>query len=585
MPKVSDAQLGVAKELIAKRAQREGMSPDEYVKTYFAGIESGDKFGRAQFFQKESIKYQISELFDYAISKASNVLRKVELWKLDDNEAAIIKEKTNLDVSGYTHVIDNYAINHMLNEHGISSKEIARGMVAITKEDIALIPEIISNPDNITSAGNTRVGREAILYVKKFNGDIYYLEERRTGNQELAAVTLYKKKGAATSNAPEGVPSVTSKTFRAPSDKTIPLSDESVKKLEQTHDKRAKGAVEFLEDGRAVIHAFEGADITTVVHELGHIFRRQIKGDDIRILEDWTGVKEGKWERQHEEQLAKGFERYLAEGKAPSEELKTVFEKFKIWILDIYRKLIHDDIWRTSLNSEVRAVFDRLFVESELPLRKTEHPEAVEARKVAEIEIKQLQEDAKKEIDLNQPIPKERTVVEDWGTAETFRPQREGKKQSKTEPLKKADLSEIEEEVTSGAGKEAYSKQHLEFIRDRLLTSEGVVTSRLSSGYPEWFQNRGYKQKEIVGIINKALEGKKLTERQWTMLDDLIASSEREFGKAKPILNEAVERIVEDIFLERDVPYIKGYDAEGKLISGSMKDYIDEARAEYKEYS
>jgi hypothetical protein len=139
-------------------------------------------------------------------------------------------------------------------------------------------------------------------------------------------------------------------------------------------------------------------------------------------------------------------------------------------------------------------------------------------------------------------------VVEDWGTAETFRPQREGKKQSKTEPLKKADLSEIEEEVTSGAGKEAYSKQHLEFIRDRLLTSEGVVTSRLSSGYPEWFQNRGYKQKEIVGIINKALEGKKLTERQWTMLDDLIASSEREFGKAKPILNEAVERIVEDIF-------------------------------------
>ncbi len=38
----------------------------------------------------------------------------------------------------------------------------------------------------------------------------------------------------------------------------------------------AKGAVSFLEDGRAVIHATEASDFTTFVHEMAHIFRRQL---------------------------------------------------------------------------------------------------------------------------------------------------------------------------------------------------------------------------------------------------------------------------------------------------------------------
>jgi len=131
----------------------------------------------------------------------------------------------------------------------------------------------------------------------------------------------------------------TSETLR-PDNNILPPSGDDINTLEQSHNRQAKGAVQFLEDGRAVIHAFEKADFSTVVHELGHVFRRQIKGDDLRILEDWSGVKDGKWERMHEEDFARGFEKYLSEGKAPSEELKTVFEQFKQWIVDIYRSVI-----------------------------------------------------------------------------------------------------------------------------------------------------------------------------------------------------------------------------------------------------
>lgn len=121
----------------------------------------------------------------------------------------------------------------------------------------------------------------------------------------------------------------------------------------------AKGGVEFLADGRAIIHAFEGVDVSTVVHELGHIFRRDLAGEDLAIVESWAGVKDGKWERAHEEQFARGFERYLAEGVAPTTGLAGVFAKFKTWMLEIYRSITGSAI-DVNLTDEVRAVFDRM---------------------------------------------------------------------------------------------------------------------------------------------------------------------------------------------------------------------------------
>lgn len=431
VPNLKDAQIEATKVLIEKRAQREGLATDEYVNRYFAGITSGDATGKAQFFQNESIKYQISELFDYAGGK-DNAIRKVSMGELSTAQVEAVKQATGHDLTGYRRIVDNYAIKHILNEHGDAKKEADRGLIPVTKEDILRIPDIVENPDNIIPAGKTRVGRDSILYEKRFNGVIFYLEEKRTGKNEIAAVTLYKKK-AATSNAPDSASSVTPEAFRSLDDSNLPLSGESVNRLDQTINRQAKGAVQFLADGRAVIHAFEQADISTVIHELGHVFRRQIKGDDLGILEKWAGVKDGKWERIHEEDFAQGIEKYFSEGKAPSEELKGVFDQFKQWMVDIYRKVVGytpSDVVR--LSPEVRKVMDRLFVEAELPLRKTEHPETIETRKVADEAVRELNDETSRLI--NENIPKEITTVEDWGSGETYTAQKK-KRQAKAEPI------------------------------------------------------------------------------------------------------------------------------------------------------
>ena len=58
-----------------------------------------------------------------------------------------------------------------------------------------------------------------------------------------------------------------------------------------------------------------------------------------------------------QERFARGFERYIAEGKAPVKELQGPFRRFKKWLVSIYRDL-------TNLGKEpsddVRRVMDRM---------------------------------------------------------------------------------------------------------------------------------------------------------------------------------------------------------------------------------
>lgn len=127
-----------------------------------------------------------------------------------------------------------------------------------------------------------------------------------------------------------------------------------------------KGAVEFLKDNRAIIYALKGADISTIVHELGHVFRRDLAPDDLKIAEEWAGVKEGKWENKHEEKFARGFERYMRDGEAPTEKLKAVFQKFKEWLTNIYRAIKGSSI-DVDLSPKIKAVFDRMLGGEEKP--------------------------------------------------------------------------------------------------------------------------------------------------------------------------------------------------------------------------
>lgn len=122
---------------------------------------------------------------------------------------------------------------------------------------------------------------------------------------------------------------------------------------------KIKGSVTFLDDGRAVINAFKKADVSTAVHELGHVFRRDLEGPLLRSAEEWAGVKNGAWKRSHEEKFARGFERYLRDGEAPTPKLAQVFEQFKNWLTQIYQKVTGSEI-NIKITPQIKEVFDRL---------------------------------------------------------------------------------------------------------------------------------------------------------------------------------------------------------------------------------
>lgn len=154
-----------------------------------------------------------------------------------------------------------------------------------------------------------------------------------------------------------------------------------------------KAAVTFAEGGRAILHAFKGADFTSLVHESAHIFRRQLDAPDLAIAEKHYGVQAGKWETAHEERFATDFETWATTGKAPTPELATLFQKVAELMKSVYRTLAG----KGEVSPEMQKVFENLFKE---PAAKQEAPARVmEIRVAHEPEVKTTVTDAGVRID------------------------------------------------------------------------------------------------------------------------------------------------------------------------------------------
>ena len=136
----------------------------------------------------------------------------------------------------------------------------------------------------------------------------------------------------------------------------------------------ARGSIRFTPTGNAVITLFEKENLSTVMHELGHLYWRamteiavldsapeQIK-KDVDTMRAWVGAKPLSEAQEpltvaQEEKIADGFLAYLREGKAPSVELQTAFSRFKGWMMRLYRG-VRDTL--PGINKDVRDVFDRM---------------------------------------------------------------------------------------------------------------------------------------------------------------------------------------------------------------------------------
>lgn len=149
---------------------------------------------------------------------------------------------------------------------------------------------------------------------------------------------------------------------------------------------KTKGAITWDEEGKAIISLFEGADMSTVIHEaVGHYFienlmregalpnateqmkkDRQTMLDYAGVTKDWDSLSQEGKTAAHE-RWAEAAETYMLEGKAPSKELQPVFNRFKKWLLAIYNAVFSDKRSKNAvpINDEVRQVFDRMLASEE----------------------------------------------------------------------------------------------------------------------------------------------------------------------------------------------------------------------------
>lgn len=155
-----------------------------------------------------------------------------------------------------------------------------------------------------------------------------------------------------------------------------------------------RGVTEIFERGEQLafrITLNRDANLSTFLHEQGHVYLEMLRElselptaspqlrADFDTLMRWAGAdpdevrrkaREGGGARvraipvEAHEKVARGFEAYFMEGKAPSRELQGAFQRFRGWLRRIYQKVAN---LNAPLNDEVRAVFGRLMtVEEEI---------------------------------------------------------------------------------------------------------------------------------------------------------------------------------------------------------------------------
>jgi len=154
----------------------------------------------------------------------------------------------------------------------------------------------------------------------------------------------------------------------------------------------------FIPDTHTIA-LLKGADLSTFLHESGHFFLKAMRDiaarpdapeairQDMAVVGDWyrgnaeaiakeagglsveqvreyldrgtTGdaQRDAAIDRALHEQWARGFEKYLMEGKAPTTEMQGLFGRFRAWLINVYQSLRELNV---SLTPEVRGVFDRM---------------------------------------------------------------------------------------------------------------------------------------------------------------------------------------------------------------------------------
>ena len=134
--------------------------------------------------------------------------------------------------------------------------------------------------------------------------------------------------------------------------------------------KGLQGRIRLTEDGQSVITLMRTADASTYIHENAHGWLEmmardavhpdapQWMRDDMQTVRDYLKQDgDGPITTRGHELWARSFERYLYEGRAPSQALAGVFQKFAGWLRTVYQSVAK---LRAPITPAIRDVMDRI---------------------------------------------------------------------------------------------------------------------------------------------------------------------------------------------------------------------------------
>lgn len=257
-----------------------------------------------------------------------------------------------------------------------------------------VVPEAVRNQGT-----GTKAMQDILNYADAQNKTIALTPSSDFGGNKNRLTNFYKKLGFVENKGRNKDFEISESMYRSPNGR----------KYNQANG-GTRGSITFSigQDGSTIVLS-KNADFSTFVHELGHHFLEmnmdiamrpdapaQVRQDMETVLKwakaDFTDI--GEWDfftdaekTEVHEKFAETFEQYVFTGKAPSIDLKQVFNRFRQFMIAVYRNVekflgIND---RAELSSDITGVMDRMLA-SESAIK--------EAQAAANLEMLIRQDDA-----------------------------------------------------------------------------------------------------------------------------------------------------------------------------------------------
>jgi len=166
-----------------------------------------------------------------ALSNKQNIDR-AYFGKVPETVVQRVKSDSGIDLTGFSVIMNGNDARHIMKDHGDVIMETARGQVAVTPDDIALIPRILAEPDNVyLSSDKDGKGRSVIVFEKQIGNKYITMQGVSDGKHALETDTLYirKQKGSQDTghNAAKGDPVINAQSVPPQSPSSAPIIADS----------------------------------------------------------------------------------------------------------------------------------------------------------------------------------------------------------------------------------------------------------------------------------------------------------------------------------------------------------------------